>query len=156
MSKKAGKLLALAAVVGAAAGAFYYYKSKENSPFNFDDFDDLDDFEDEDITSDELEEYLNQEAKNAKEADDYVPLKFSRETMTEAKRTIKKAAAGLEEVVCDAVSRLNSAINSDTEPVSNVVKPEDDTTVEEFKFDDLNPNEDDFEEIDSADEDADK
>ena len=71
MAKKAGKILALAALVGAAAGAYYYYKSKEDEiDDSFDDFDDFEDFEDEfeeDVTEDTLAEAKDTIRKAAEE-----------------------------------------------------------------------------------------
>lgn len=130
MAKKLGKLLALSAVIGAAAGAVYYYKSREKELQNLDDYDDFEDFEDEEENDDELEQYLKEEAANAESSEksirDFVPITISRETVEEAKATIKKAAEGLESKAIDAVTRL-----------SNVVKPDSASDIEEFEFDDL-------------------
>lgn len=114
MAKKLGKLLALAAVIGAAAGAYYYYKSKDES---FDDFDD--------DMNDDLDEFLKSETDTDSKRE-YVPLNFSKEAMDEAKETIKKAGESVEEAVANTVGSE-----------SNVLKPEAAGKVEEFEFDDL-------------------
>lgn len=118
MAKKLGKFLALSAVIGAAAGAYYYYKSKDNDLDDFDDFDD-------DLNED-LEDFLKNETDGEDSKREYVPLNFSKETVAEAKETIKKAAETVEDAVAHTV-----------ESVGNVVKPVVSETVEEFKFDDL-------------------
>ena len=117
MAKKLGKLLALAAVIGAAAGAYYYYKSKDDS---FDDFDD--------DMNDDLDEFLKSET-DADSKREYVPLNFSKEAMAEAKETIKKAGESVEEAVANTVGTV--------ETDSNILKPEAAGKVEEFEFDDL-------------------
>lgn len=85
MAKKAGKFFALAALVGAAAGAYYYYKSKEASLD--DDFDDFDDFEDE--FEEDVENSIPAEASEIKE---FIPLKATTEDIADAKDVIRKAA----------------------------------------------------------------
>lgn len=118
MAKKLGRLLALTAVIGAAAGAYYYYKSKDGALEDFDDFDDFDD-----DVNDDLEDFLKNETENDAKRE-YVPLNFSKETMEEAKETIKKAGETVEDAVSDTVK--------------NVVKPETPNgKVEEFTFNDL-------------------
>ena len=97
MAKKLGKLVAVAALLGAAsAGAYYYYKSKED---DFDeDFDD-EDFVDSDIVSeddfedeleDEMEDEINIDADECE--DDFVPLKLTAEDARIAKEAIEEAA----------------------------------------------------------------
>ena len=89
MAKKIGRLLALTAVIGAAAGAYYYYKSKDDS---------LEDFEDD--VNDDLEDFLKTETDSDGKRE-YVPLNFSKETVEEAKETIKKAGESVEDAVAD-------------------------------------------------------
>lgn len=102
---KLGKIVAVAALLGAAgAGAYYYYKSKEEEFDDFDEFEDdfEDDFEEEfedekepvaDTESKEIEE----SAKTNKTVKEYVPLKISKEDVLDAKETIQKAAKEVSE-----------------------------------------------------------
>lgn len=115
MAKKLGKLLALTAVIGAAAGAYYYYKSKEDALEDFDDFDD--------DVNDDLEDFLKKETSGDSKRE-YVPLNFSKETVDEAKETIKKAGESVEDAVTDTV---NNVIKSD----------ESAEKTEDFKFDEF-------------------
>lgn len=133
MAKKFGKLLALTAVLGAAAGAIYYYKSKEEANDSFDDFDD---FEDEGDA--EIDDFLENEAVSAEKAEksirDFIPLNLSSETVDEARATIKKAAA-----------EIGGAVIGTVDKVSGLVRNMD-ADIEEFDFDDLKPSEDDYDE----------
>lgn len=130
MANKLGKFLALTAVIGAAAGAVYYYKSKEAAN---DDFDDFDDFEDDDI-DEELESYLKEEAEQSAQTDrklrDILPIDISQETVDDAKEALKKA-------VLDIGDKVVSVAGSVTDTVSNIVKSDAEADIEEFEFDDL-------------------
>ena len=131
MAKKLGKFLAATAIIGAAAGAFMYYKSREEA---LDDFDDFDDFEDEGEA--ELEAYLQSEAEQSDKAEqalkDILPSSaLNQETVDEAKEALKKA-------VMDTSDKVES--------VSGLVKNDMDMEVEEFHFDDLKAEDGDFEE----------
>lgn len=92
---KIGKLVAIAALIGAAgAGAYYYFKSKEEE---FDDFDDFDDDFDEDDDFEEDTAIEASEPKSEKVVKEYIPLKISKEDVIDAKETIQKAAKEVSE-----------------------------------------------------------
>ncbi len=135
MANKLGKFLALTAVIGAAAGAVYYYKSKEAAN---DDFDDFDDFEDDDV-DEELESYLKDEAEQSvqteKKLRDILPIDISQETVDEAKEALKKA-------VLDIGDKVVAVAGTVSDTVSNIVKSDSEAEIEEFEFEDLDDDDD--------------
>lgn len=145
MAKKLSKLLAFAAVAGAAAGAVYYYKSRESSEDNFDVFDDFEDEDDLFEGDDELEEYLDEDAPSSDRPDkrilDFIPLNLSSEAVDEARATIKQAA-----------SEIGSTVIGTAHKVSGIVKPVESSSnddIEEFDFIDFDASEDDFEDAEA-------
>ncbi|MBO4373614.1 MAG: hypothetical protein J5829_00750 [Lachnospiraceae bacterium] len=91
MAKGFGKFLFGAAIAGAAAaGVYYWLKSGEE-------LEDFDDFDDDDV-NDELEEFLEEEAKNSER--EYVPLDLSKDRKAEeGDRVIGNVNDGKENVV---------------------------------------------------------
>ncbi len=96
MAKSFGKFLFGAVIAGAAAaGAYYLLKSVENQ----DDFDDFDD-----DVNDELEEFLQEEAKNAER--EYVPLDLAKDNKTEGEvKIIGDVSSDKDNVVKEGDSR---------------------------------------------------
>ena len=111
MAKGFGKFLFGAVIAGAAAAGVYYWLKSGEELEDFDDFDD--------DVNDELEEFLEEEAKNSER--EYVPLDLSKD---------RKAGEG------------DRVIGNVSDGKDNVVKESDEAGNEakEFKFTDLTEN----------------
>ncbi len=111
MAKGFGKFLFGAVIAGAAAAGVYYWLKSGEELEDFDDFDD--------DVNDELEEFLEEEAKNSER--EYVPLDLSKDRKAgEGDRVIGNVSDGKEKVV-----KENDGAVSDAK---------------EFKFTDLTDN----------------
>ena len=90
MAKGFGRFLFGAAIAGAAAAGVYYWLKSNDELEDFDDFDD--------DVHDELEEFLEEEAKNSER--EYVPIDLSKDRKAgESDRVIGKVSDGKEKVV---------------------------------------------------------
>jgi len=116
MAKKLGKILVLTAIVGAAAGAYYYFQNKDKKPSftpgeddDFDDFEDMEDLDKEGNPSDQTKErsYVTLDRK--------VDLNAAKDTAKEVMDTVKEKMATVVSMVADVTKTSIHALEQATE-----------------------------------------